>query len=147
MGEITSACTYQKDEDLTDNPRTAPGHQKSKKYYSDDFINSLAQAYDFDPTNINLLTYLYEIPYRYNVANSIQEGDREFQPQHRKNLLRLQAKFRDFKDELYEQGGDYFNQEVSYGAIASGDLAPSSSPLNWPKKEGGLCLPPVTVYA
>lgn len=119
---------------FSDKPRTTPGYQKSKVFYSDDFVDALAQDYDFDCTDINLLTYLYEIPHRYNVANAIHNGDREFQPQNRKNLLKLQAKFKTFKDELYAQGGDRFNLEVSDGAGLCGELNPNLDPDDYPGK-------------
>lgn len=122
-------------DDLFSNmPRTEPGYLKSREYYSDEFIQVLSEEYEFDPTDINVLTEIYEIAHRYVVGNDIAAGDKEYLPGHRKQLLKLQKKFLAFKDELEAQGGEYFNLEVSYGARQSGDLNPELDPDDYPGK-------------
>ncbi len=104
------------DDFLSNKPLTEPGYQSEREYYTEDFICALAAVYNFDAADIYLLTDLYEIAYRYRLGNRLAAGDKERMPEYRKNLSKLQRKYRAFMDELEAQGGDYFNLEVSGGA-------------------------------
>jgi len=126
------------DDIFADKPRTEPGYASERKYYTDEFINALAADYEFDPKDINLLTDLYEISFRYRLGNRIAASDKEYLPEHRKDLLRLQKKYRAFVDELEALGGDYFNLEVSGGAKLAEELNLAVDPELDPKDYPGM---------
>ncbi len=114
--------------------KPTPAYESARKHYTDQFIESLAKDYNFDPTDIEVLGRLYEIEYRYNTGQSF-EGEADENREERQRHKKLLKTFRAFRKELEENGGDHFNLEVHHGARMCGDLNPNLDPEDYPGQD------------
>ncbi len=78
---------------FADKPRDVPECQYGRELYSDDFIEALAHDFGFEQPNTVLLTKIYEVPYRYKLANKIAAGDAGCIPEQLKILKKLQKTY------------------------------------------------------
>ncbi|MEQ9491280.1 MAG: hypothetical protein RIM72_20060 [Alphaproteobacteria bacterium] len=99
-----------------DNPSDdQPGYRQYATLYTSEFLEELADRFDFDVSNSLTLSRLYEIPYRYNLANRIADGGEGIKLMRRK-YEKLEKAFLAFQQELEKFGDWGIDSELWRGA-------------------------------